>query len=137
MEMKTNLNSAMVSKRLRIAMLLDVYGKLLTEKQKLFIELHYEHDLSFGEIAQENGVTRQAVYDSVKHAKNILENYEKNLSLLEMRESLNDNGETGENYSGLTEKLKDLRAEIQKYSVIQDTEWVVKRIDEIMAMLRY
>jgi uncharacterized protein len=37
----------------RINMLYDFYGSLLTEKQREFLELYYQHDLSLAEAAGE------------------------------------------------------------------------------------
>lgn len=67
----------------RIGMLVDLYGGLLTERQRSFVQLHYNDDLSFGEIARNHGVSRQAVHDAVKHAEGSLEEYEAKLGLLE------------------------------------------------------
>ncbi len=61
---------------------MDLYGGLLTEKQRTFIHLHFEDDLSFGEIARQHGVSRQAIHDATKHADLALEKYEEQLGLL-------------------------------------------------------
>lgn len=66
----------------RIALLYDFYGPLLTGKQQSFLELYYEQDLSLGEIAEESGVSRQAVYDLLKRTEHILEGYEAKLGLV-------------------------------------------------------
>lgn len=73
---------ANAEKRFRISLLLDAYGELLTEKQRDFLRRYYEEDFSFGEIAREAGVSRQAVFDSVKHGEAALENYERVLGLV-------------------------------------------------------
>ncbi len=62
--------------------MLDAYGELLTEKQRDFLRRYYEEDFSFGEIAREANVSRQAVFDSVKHGEAALENYEQVLGLV-------------------------------------------------------
>jgi len=48
-----------MAKNLQIAVLLDYYGELLTEKQRDFISLYYDEDLSLAEIAENEGITRQ------------------------------------------------------------------------------
>lgn len=70
-------------RHVRIGLLLDLYGNLLTDRQRDFVRLHYDEDQSFGEIAQGKGVSRQAVHDAVKHAEKSLEQYERKLRLLE------------------------------------------------------
>jgi predicted DNA-binding protein YlxM (UPF0122 family) len=63
-------------------MLFDFYGQLLTDRQKDFMELYYCHNLSLGEIADEFKVTRQAVYDTLKRAEQVLSKYEAKLGLV-------------------------------------------------------
>lgn len=70
-------------KRYRISLLLDAYGELLTVKQRTFLKHYYEEDLSFGEIAREYGVSRQAIFDSVRHGEGSLEEFEKAMHLVE------------------------------------------------------
>ncbi len=72
----------MVKKIQRVAMLYDFYGKLLTLKQQEILSYYYEHDLSLGEIAEEFGVSRQAVHDILKRGEKILEGYEEKLMLV-------------------------------------------------------
>ncbi|MBO8141891.1 MAG: YlxM family DNA-binding protein [Firmicutes bacterium] len=64
-------------------LLFDFYGQLLTEKQRAFFELYHHDDLSLGEIAQEHGVSRQAVYDILKRAERTLEEFESKLALVD------------------------------------------------------
>jgi predicted DNA-binding protein YlxM (UPF0122 family) len=85
---------ATAEKRLRISLLLDAYGELLTEKQRDFLRRYYEEDYSFGEIARDYSVSRQAIFDSVKHGEAALENYERVLGLVEARSGMNGSGRT-------------------------------------------
>ncbi|NLV89680.1 MAG: DNA-binding protein [Tissierellia bacterium] len=73
----------MVEKLVEVGILFDFYGKLLSKKQFLAIELYYIHDLSLAEIGDELGITRQGVYDTLKRAEEKLYKYEKNLRLVE------------------------------------------------------
>lgn len=50
-------------------MLFDFYGELLTGKQREYYDLHYNEDLSLYEIAEQNGVSRQAVWDIIRRAE--------------------------------------------------------------------
>ncbi len=70
-------------RHVRIGFLLDLYGPLLTQRQREFVLLHYNEDQSFGEIAKTYGVSRQAVHDAVKHAERSLDEYESKLRLME------------------------------------------------------
>lgn len=68
--------------KFRLSDLYDIYGDLLTEKQQSLFEAYYYEDLSLREIAEANGVTPQAVRDSLKRSEALLLGYEKKLSLL-------------------------------------------------------
>lgn len=48
-----------------MTMLIDVYGDLLTEKQKLSMELYYNEDYSLSEIADHLGISRQGVHENI------------------------------------------------------------------------
>ena len=72
-----------VEKLARMALLVDFYGQLLTEKQRQAMELYYGDDLSLGEIAESLEISRQAVHDLVKRSGKILEEYETNLGLVQ------------------------------------------------------
>lgn len=63
--------------------LYDFYGELLTEHQKRIYEDFVCNDLSLGEIAEEQGISRQGVHDLVKRCDRLLLGYEEKLHLLE------------------------------------------------------
>ncbi len=65
------------------AMLYDFYGELLTQRQRQIYESVVFDDMSLGEIAGEQGISRQGVYDLVKRCDRILDEYEKKLRLVE------------------------------------------------------
>jgi len=58
-----------VGKNLDVAVLLDFYGEMLTEKQRDVIDLYYNQDLSLSEIAEHEHITRQGVRDSIKRGE--------------------------------------------------------------------
>jgi len=67
---------AYLERFVRMAMLADQYGLLLTDNQRKVVSLHYGEDLSLGEIAEQFGVSRAAVHDTLKRAQAALEEYE-------------------------------------------------------------
>jgi predicted DNA-binding protein YlxM (UPF0122 family) len=62
-----------------MTLLLDCYGELLTEKQRTCMDLSCNQDLSLAEIAENEGISRQGVHDSVARAGALLEHYEEKL----------------------------------------------------------
>ena len=76
-----------MEERVLISLLLDFYGPLLTDKQRMSLQLHHEDDMSLGEIAEELGVSRQAVHDNLQLARHILNDYESKLHLVAQYEA--------------------------------------------------
>lgn len=72
----------MYEKDLSVALLLDFYGEVLTEKQREVVELYYDEDLSLAEIAAEAHITRQGVRDSIKRGEATLRDMEQKLGLV-------------------------------------------------------
>lgn len=64
---------------LEMALLFDYYGGMLTEKQKECFDMRYNQDLSLGEIAEAQGVSRQAVYDNLVRTEALLRRMEENI----------------------------------------------------------
>lgn len=65
------------------ALLYDFYGELLTEHQRTVYEGAVFDDMSLGEIAAEQGISRQGVHDLIKRCDKILIEYESKLHLVE------------------------------------------------------
>ena len=63
--------------------LYDFYGELLTEHQQKIYEAAVYNDLSLGENAEEQGISRQGVHDLIKRCDRILADYESKLHLVE------------------------------------------------------
>lgn len=76
----------MMDKVTRVGLLYDIYGNLLTERQREVVELYYFDDWSLGEVAEQVQVSRQAVHDNLRRAEEVLEGYETQLQLLAARE---------------------------------------------------
>ena len=77
--------------------LFDIYGELLTDKQKEYFKDYYFDNLSYGEIADKYGVIRNAsfkqlknVIDKLNELENILGIYEKNNKIRNIINSIND-----------------------------------------------
>ena len=68
--------------RLRQAMLLDFYGELLTERQRLCFDLHYNEDLSLSEIAEQCGISRQGVWENIRRAESAMQDIEAKTGLV-------------------------------------------------------
>ena len=71
-----------MEKIVRQALLYDFYGELLTEHQKSVYSDIVLNDLSYSEVARDEGISRQGVYDLVKRCDKILEEYESKLLLV-------------------------------------------------------
>ena len=61
---------------LEMTLLFDYYGELLTQRQRDCLDMRYNQDMSLGEIAQELGVSRQGVFDTLNRAETLLRNME-------------------------------------------------------------
>ena len=57
-------------------LLYDYYGDLLTPRQRECFELRYNQDLSYGEIGEELGISRQGVHENLNRAEALLRNME-------------------------------------------------------------
>ncbi|HBT20018.1 MAG TPA: hypothetical protein DEA47_01405 [Peptococcaceae bacterium] len=88
----------------RINILFDIYGCLLTERQRELIMMYYFEDLSLAEIAEELGISRQAVFFGLKRSEELLEKYESSLGLLKKLNNYE------EQINRVIDLLKDYRA---------------------------
>ena len=77
-----------IDNRLEINELLRIYGALLTARQREILTRRYTDDLSFGEIAAEFNITRQAVLNFEKKAIRSLRKYEKRLGVYEREQKI-------------------------------------------------
>lgn len=80
-----------MEKLVKIGILYDFYGKLLSDKQLQVIELYYLYDLSLTEIGEELDITKQGVSDTLKRAEGKLIKFEDTLGLVEKFRSSHDN----------------------------------------------
>lgn len=96
-------------------MLYDFYGELLTQHQKKIYEDAVFNDLSLREIADEQGISRQGVYDLLKRCDKLLVDYEKKLHLVE--------------------KFSKIKQSIQQINRLTDDEQIKRLSNEIIEEL--
>lgn len=107
------------------SLLYDFYGQLLTERQKEVLRLYHEENYSLSEIAEEFGISRQAVHDALKNAEKSLVSYEEKLGLvkrfsesraaiLSIADEINRIKEAHGNDTELAEKLDRIRRIIEE-----------------------
>ena len=87
--------------RIRFGSLYEIYGALLTEKQRQCLELYFCEDYSLAEVAEEMKVSRQAIHDLLKRVEQTLERYETMLGFLQRVEktrALTEEAELALNY---------------------------------------
>lgn len=106
----------------RVNLLYNFYHSLLTKKQSRYLDLYYVEDFSLSEIAEQLQVSRQAVLDNLHRSVNLLESFEKELSLIEKTTEIDD----------IADKLGQL---VQtKYADDKELLELVKRISKINEM---
>lgn len=109
----------MLEKTTRINYLYDFYQSLLTPKQQSYMSLYYLDDFSLGEIAEEYGVSRQAVYDNIKRTEAMLEEYEEKLNLFNKFQERN-------------KLLAQVRAMLEEgSSSLEELQEVLKRLEKL------
>ncbi|PGH24443.1 MULTISPECIES: YlxM family DNA-binding protein [Fusobacterium] len=79
-----------LDKFVEIANLFEIYSSLLSEKQKEYLEDHFENDLSLSEIAKNNNVSRQAIYDNIKRGIALLYDYEDKLKFYQIKKKIRE-----------------------------------------------
>lgn len=108
-----------MEKNVKISMLNEIYGKLLTQKQNEILDDYYNQDLSLSEIAENNQITRQAVRDILQKAEKKLNEYEQKLMLLKKEEEKE-------------KKIKKILAELtnQKEKCNLETQKILEKIEK-------
>ena len=101
-----------MEEKVRISILLELSGKLLTEKQYEFMDLYYNQDLSLSEIGDNEDITRQAVRTILLKSKKKLEEYEKQLKFMEKEEKIKKCIEELEETNADKKILKKLKQQI-------------------------
>jgi len=114
-----------MEERVEISILIDIYGTLLTEKQRDIMNLYFNEDLSLAEISEINNTSRQAIHDAVKRCHKLLLEYEEKLGIMaksmaeeNMRQSLLEK----------LNKLKDIETKEDSKIIIEDIIDLIDRI---------
>ena len=106
-----------MAKNMEISLLFDLYGDVLTDKQRDVVELYYNDDLSLSEIAENAGITRQGVRDSIKRAE---------AQLLEMEDRLG----LARRFRQMREGMDAIRAAARDIRELNDRFGYSREIDE-------
>ena len=104
------------------SMLLDFYGDLLTDKQRECFSLYYNEDLSLSEIAEQRGISRQGVWDNIRHAEAALREMEEKTGLIARFEQTRTS-------------LLQIREELEVFSANPGISSAVQKIDALIASL--
>ena len=103
-----------IKKTVRYNSLLHIYGNLLSKTQYAFADAYFSYDLSLSEIAEAHNVSRSAVEDAIKKALKKLDEYEKNLKILENNNQI----------LSLIEKAKDVEGD-EKIKLLEEIERII------------
>jgi len=112
-----------MEKNVKVSMLCQIYGKLLTEKQLKILDDYYNQDLSLSEIGQNEGITRQAVRDIIKKGENKLFELEEKLEVMERM------FKQEEKIAIVLSQLSKIQAEFSDKQVAQILENVKKELN--------
>ncbi len=108
-----------MDENLELSLLYDIYGSLLTSKQKDIFEEYYLYNLSLREIAENKKISYQAVRDSINSSKESLRNYESNIGMLQFRNKLEKFKKNVEKKKQIPNSVKcELINEINKISEV-------------------
>lgn len=91
-----------IKDRNELVLLIDIYGELLTQKQKNILELYFFDDLSLVEISKINNSSRQSILYSINISIEKIKNFEKKLKILEKDRDIKNKKKV------LTDKLKNV-----------------------------
>ena len=105
----------MLEKTLKLGKLLDLYGGMLTDKQREAMDLYYNCDMSLAEVGEELSVSRQGVRDTLIRATNTLLELEEKIgyfkTLTTLKREIED---VAEEFDGKDkQKLKEIANSIE------------------------
>ena len=110
--------------KFEVSLLLDFYGKLLTEKQYEILNLYINDDYSLSEISKEYNISRQGIYDNIKRGKIFLYEIESKLELLKK-------------YTKKQDKIKEIIELIEKIDIKNVSQSTKKYLEKIKEEIFY
>ena len=113
------------------SLLYDFYGQLLSRRQQEVMALYHEENLSLSEIAEEFGISRQAVHDTLKKAELALGEYEAKLGLVARLPR------SKEAISGIDRRIDELISELTKAKGIEPAvdAQIIAKLEEIKSII--
>lgn len=111
-----------MEEKIKISMLLEIYGNLLTSKQYALLDDYYNKDLSLTEIGENENITRQAVRDFLKKGEKKLFEYEEKLGV--MKKNVVQE-----------EKIADILSEIEKIEKKYTDEELANVLEDVKTKL--
>jgi len=111
-----------MEQKVKISILCELYGKLLTEKQLQILTDYYNMDLSLSEIAENENITRQAVRDIIKKGENKLFEIEEKLQIMKKMQKQE-------------EKISSILSELTKIQTKFTDEQIAQMLEHIKSEL--
>jgi hypothetical protein len=107
-----------MEKNVKVSLLCQIYGKLLTDKQFNVLNDYYNNDYSLSEIAENYSITRQAVRDNIMKGEAKLFEYEEKLGI--MKRTLNQE-----------QQIEKILSEISKIQTTSSDKKIARILENI------
>lgn len=111
-----------MAKDMKLVLLLDFYGGLLTQKQESAMDGYYNQDLSLAELAEEMKISRQGVMAFLRQGEKHLRTFEEKLGL-------------AEKFSEISSGLDEMREIAGGIAEPEKRERLITLIDKILTVI--
>jgi len=108
-----------------MALLLDFYGELLTEKQRSYMEYYYNEDFSLAEIARLGAITPQGVRDAILRGEASLRETEEKTGLMARSHQVADAADR------VTAVLKEIESRVNQADLTPLFEAIYQDLDTL------
>jgi len=115
----------MEKQTVEMALLLDFFGELLTEKQRYYMELYYNEDFSLAEIARLGAITPQGVRDAILRGEITLREMEEKTGLMARSHQVADTA------GRIAETIKEIEARSQSADLTPLFDAVYQDLDTL------